>query len=83
MAKKWYVVHTYSGFENKVKKSLEEHVRQHADDGRSAVDVVSPDKPAGTPATQHPTPIRTGKKPGLDEPVKRTRTERHQHGGPA
>ena len=32
MAKRWYVVHTYSGFENKVKKSLEEHVRQHADD---------------------------------------------------
>ena len=29
MAKKWYVVHTYSGFENKVKKSLEERVRQH------------------------------------------------------
>ncbi|HEY6947401.1 MAG TPA: transcription termination/antitermination protein NusG [Gemmatimonadales bacterium] len=32
MAKKWYVVHTYSGFENKVKKSLEEYVRQHGDD---------------------------------------------------
>jgi len=30
MAKKWYVVHTYSGFENKVKKSLEERVRQDA-----------------------------------------------------
>jgi len=30
MAKKWYVVHTYSGFENKVKKSLEERVRQHS-----------------------------------------------------
>ena len=29
MGKKWYVVHTYSGFENKVKKSLEERVRQH------------------------------------------------------
>jgi len=29
MAKKWYVVHTYSGFENKVKKSLEERIRQH------------------------------------------------------
>ena len=29
MAKKWYAVHTYSGFENKVKKSLEERVRQH------------------------------------------------------
>ena len=28
--KKWYVVHTYSGFENKVKKSLEERSRQHA-----------------------------------------------------
>jgi transcriptional antiterminator NusG len=25
--KKWYVVHTYSGFENKAKKSLEERVR--------------------------------------------------------
>ncbi|HET9596546.1 MAG TPA: transcription termination/antitermination protein NusG [Anaeromyxobacteraceae bacterium] len=32
MAKKWYVVHTYSGFENKVKKSLEEYVRQHGED---------------------------------------------------
>jgi len=30
MAKKWYVVHTYSGFENKVKKSLEERVKQDA-----------------------------------------------------
>ena len=27
MAKKWYVVHTYSGFENKVKSVLEERVR--------------------------------------------------------
>ncbi|MFL5439540.1 MAG: transcription termination/antitermination protein NusG [Myxococcales bacterium] len=30
MAKKWYAVHTYSGFENKVKKSLEERARQGA-----------------------------------------------------
>ena len=30
MAKKWYVVHTYSGFENKVKKSLEERLKQEA-----------------------------------------------------
>ncbi len=29
MAKKWYVVHTYSGFENKVRKSLEERIRQN------------------------------------------------------
>lgn len=30
MALRWYVVHAYSGFENQVKKSLEEHV-VHAD----------------------------------------------------
>jgi transcriptional antiterminator NusG len=27
MSKKWYVIHTYSGFENKVKTSLEERIR--------------------------------------------------------
>lgn len=27
MAKKWYVVHTYSGYENRVKASLEERVK--------------------------------------------------------
>ena len=27
MAKQWYVVHAYSNFENKVKASLEEHIR--------------------------------------------------------
>ena len=26
MAKRWYVVHAYSGFENQVKKALEEHI---------------------------------------------------------
>ena len=34
MALRWYVVHVYSGFENKVKKSLEERIRQHALDDR-------------------------------------------------
>lgn len=29
MAKKWYVVHTYSGYEQKAKKALEERVKQH------------------------------------------------------
>ncbi len=29
MEHKWYIVHTYSGFENKVKLSLEERIRQH------------------------------------------------------
>src|SRR5947199_10777733 len=28
--KKWYVVHTYSGFENKAKKSIEEKIKQNA-----------------------------------------------------
>ncbi len=28
MAKRWYVVHAYSGFENKVKKSLEERIQR-------------------------------------------------------
>lgn len=27
MAKKWYVIHTYSGYENKVKASLEEKIK--------------------------------------------------------
>lgn len=28
MSKKWYVVHTYSGYENKVKAALEEKIKQ-------------------------------------------------------
>jgi len=30
MAKRWYVVHAYSGFENNVKRSLEERIKLHA-----------------------------------------------------
>lgn len=30
MAKHWYVVHTYSGYEQKAKKALEERIKQHA-----------------------------------------------------
>ncbi len=29
MAKHWYVVHTYSGYEQKARKALEERIRQH------------------------------------------------------
>ena len=29
MSMRWYVVHAYSGFESKVKQSLEEHVKLH------------------------------------------------------
>jgi transcriptional antiterminator NusG len=30
MAKKWYVVHTYSGYENRVKMSLEERIKLYS-----------------------------------------------------
>lgn len=30
MAKYWYIVHTYSGFENKVKEALTERIKQYA-----------------------------------------------------
>lgn len=33
MELKWYIVHTYSGFENKVKKNLEERIRALRQDG--------------------------------------------------
>lgn len=29
MAKRWYIVHTYSGYENKVKEALDERVKSH------------------------------------------------------
>jgi len=29
MAKKWYVIQTYSGYENKVKAALQERIRQY------------------------------------------------------
>ena len=29
MAKKWYVVHTYSGYENKVKEMLDERIKAY------------------------------------------------------
>lgn len=38
---KWYVVHTYSGYENRAKKSLEERIRQY-DLGRFFGEVLIP-----------------------------------------
>jgi transcriptional antiterminator NusG len=32
MEKKWYVIHTYSGYENKVKTALEERIKQFGKD---------------------------------------------------
>ena len=36
MAKKWYVLHTYSGYENKVKKNLETRMKRWVSRTRSA-----------------------------------------------
>ena len=30
MAKKWYVIQTYSGYENKVRESLQQRIKEHA-----------------------------------------------------
>ena len=30
MAKKWYVIHTYSGYEAKVRDALQQRAKQHA-----------------------------------------------------
>jgi transcriptional antiterminator NusG len=34
MAKKWYVIHTYSGFEAKVRDALQQRAKQHALDDK-------------------------------------------------
>ena len=34
MSKNWYVVHAYSGFENQVKRSLEDRIARHAMDDK-------------------------------------------------
>ena len=32
---KWYVVHTYSGYENKVKANIEKTIENNAESGRT------------------------------------------------
>jgi len=32
-AKQWFIIHTYSGYEPKVKQSLEQRVRDHRNGG--------------------------------------------------
>ena len=41
MAKRWYVVHTYSGYENKVKTDLEHRIETYGLE-RSVVDIQIP-----------------------------------------
>ncbi|MCB9745658.1 MAG: transcription termination/antitermination protein NusG [Alphaproteobacteria bacterium] len=53
MAMQWYVVHTYSGYENKAKQSLEERIRAHDLEDRFG-DVLVP--------TEQVTEVRGGQK---------------------
>ena len=41
MAKRWYVVHTYSGYENKVKTDLQQRIETYGMEDRS-VDIQIP-----------------------------------------
>jgi transcriptional antiterminator NusG len=43
MALRWYVIHTYSGFENKVKRSLEERI-ETSDNKDSFADILVPEE---------------------------------------
>ena len=42
MAKRWYIVHTYSGYENKVKASLEELIKTEGPPGVLSTDILVP-----------------------------------------
>jgi transcriptional antiterminator NusG len=44
MAHKWYIVHTYSGYENKVKATLEERIKQHGLEDKFSEIVVPTEK---------------------------------------
>ncbi len=44
MAHKWYIVHTYSGFENKVKASLEERIKQYGMEDKFSEIIVPTEK---------------------------------------
>ena len=41
MAKKWYVIQTYSGYENKVKEALLQRIKEHGE-GRSFGEILIP-----------------------------------------
>ncbi len=43
-SKKWYVVHTYSGFEEKVKATLEENIRRKGLEGKIAQMLIPTEK---------------------------------------
>jgi transcriptional antiterminator NusG len=44
MAKKWYVVHTYSGFEEKVKASIEENIQRKSLEGKISQILIPAEK---------------------------------------
>jgi len=54
MAKKWYVIHTYSGFEGKVRDALQQRVKQYNLEDRFGEilipsETVTENRPGGKP----------------------------------
>jgi transcriptional antiterminator NusG len=56
MAKKWFVIQTYSGFENKVRESLQQRIKEHGMEARFG-EVLIP--------TETVTEAKTGGKPKI------------------
>ena len=54
MAKRWYVVHTYSGYENKVKTDLEHRIETYGLE-RAVVAITATEKPASSELEGHTT----------------------------
>lgn len=60
MSKKWYVVQTYSGFENKVKESLQQRIKEHGLDAMFGevlipTETVTDPRPGGKSRTRQKT----------------------------
>lgn len=58
---RWYIVHTYSGFEQRVKKTIDE-MRRTGQDGGTIEKVVVPTEKVQEPSMQKPEPRTTTRK---------------------
>jgi transcriptional antiterminator NusG len=69
MAHKWYIVHTYSGFEHKVKVSIEERIKQYGMEEYFSGIVVPMEKVVEILKGERRTPKVTGFIGGLQNPA--------------
>ncbi len=58
MEHKWYVVHTYSGFEQRVKQTIEEQIKQKGMEDLFAEILIPKEKPAEVPKGERRAPAR-------------------------